>query len=252
MAMRRPRRRTAFSRAKRRGTIVKRQRQYRAAVTRNRVGSELKFVDCGFNGITIGAAVALTGAGCELYPNSGISGCISAPAQGDGDQERDGKNYILKSADFSGVVDHFTLSDQPDVYDNGGYFFAMVLDKQTNGLAFNSEDVFLNPINTVGLGCFPYPLRNLTNSKRFKILDSKFVDQKGMFSGSDGTGTLSFGPMTRVPVSLHWKGSIKVSSLLGTASVAAVSDNSISILAYAMNTNFTPTFFGKSRVRFIG
>lgn len=212
------------------------------------LGLELKFLDCAWNAVTIATSTA--GADGEMPPSSGCTNAISVPGQGDGEQQRDGRKYVIKSAWVSGQVNLGTLVDQADVSVGRGYFFALVLDTQTNAAVVVSENVYLNPSTDV-VAMLPQPLRNLANSKRFRILATQTVLSRDTTVGTDGTNTQSVASVPSM-VNLSWKGSIEVNCVGTTADVASVSDNSLSILAYAGSTNFTPVFTGKSRVRFMG
>lgn len=219
------------------------------------LGIERSFLDTAWNGVVISAGAASTGADCELQPSSGCTNSIAVPAQGNGASERAGNRYIVKSIHFSGIIQTTHIADHSDVVDHGGYFFALVQDTQTNASVINSEDVFINPSTIAGSPCLPYPLRNLGNAKRFKILDTCYRAPSGMYAFSDGVSTGSVSPMNMPPVKLSWTGSVPVNckTVSGTAAnVTSVTDNSFHILAYAQTTAFTPIFAGKCRVRFVG
>lgn len=129
-----------------------------------------------------------------------------------------------------------------------------MLDTQTNGgtaTGINSEDVYINPSSGAG-AMMPQPLRNLANSKRFRILASTYVPPGGAYAGTDGTNTNSINAQTRPKVSLSWRGNLVADSLGTTANVTSAADYSIHVVACAGETGFTPTFEGKSRVRFVG
>lgn len=213
------------------------------------LGLELKFLDCAWNGVALGAST--DGSGGELQPSSGSTNCISCPAQGDGESNRDGRKYVIKSCFVSGNIDTTGLQDQANATDAAGFWFALVLDTQTNGATINSEDVYVNP-STSAIAMLPQPLRNLQNSKRFKILDSCFRNYKDIYAFNDGgaTGAIIGGQLPTVKLS--WKGTIQVETTGTAADVASVSDNSLHVVAYAGSTGFTPVFIGKSRVRFMG
>jgi len=88
------------------------------------IGIELKFLDCAWNGVTVSSST--DGASGELQPSSGCTGAISVPAQGNAEQSRDGRRYTIKSIWVSGVVATTAISDEDDVSDLYGYFFALV------------------------------------------------------------------------------------------------------------------------------
>lgn len=224
-----------------------RTRNYR---TGGYLGIEYKFLDCAWNGAN-NINASGDGANGEQQPTSGCTGCFSCPAQGDGESQRDGRKYCIKSAWVSGAIDYSTVAGAGDVIPNSGIYAAIVLDTQANGATIDSEDIFINP-STQGEGMVPSPLRNLQNSKRFRILASQYIGPRDVTVGTDGTATLSMNPGAQPIVNLSWKGNIMVECTGTTADVASVSDNALHLVMYAADTTFTPKFKGKSRVRFVG
>lgn len=227
------------------------RRSLRMAVrTPLRWGStELKYLDCAFNAVTIPAGTS-DASGLEMAPSSGCSGAISVPAQGDGESNRDGRKYTIKSVWASGVIDYVAMSDQADALDNTGTYLCLVLDTQCNGVTVISENVFTNPA-TAGRSLLPQPLRNLAYSKRYRILASTYVEPGGMYAMTDGTSTASLNGQQNPVVSLSWKGNIVCDSSGTTANVVSASDNAIHMLAFH-GGGLSRTFNGKTRVRFIG
>lgn len=239
-------RQRALIRAGRRALPVSRYRNFR---TGGFLGQELKFLDCAWNGVAV--ASSTDGSGGEMQPSTGCTQCISVPVQGDGEQERDGRTYIIKSVWVSGQVDYSTLAGQATFGEIGDMFFALVLDTQANGATVTSQNVFLNP-STNAIAMLPQPLRNLQYSKRFRILATRVVKAPMLQVGQDAATTMVVAPAKRPNVSLGWKGNIKVDTSGTTASVANATDNAIHLIAYAANTSHTPIFVGKSRMRFVG
>lgn len=213
------------------------------------LGVENKFLDCAWNGVAL--ATSTDGSGGELQPSSGCTNCISAPAQGDGESNRDGRKYVINSAFVSGIVDTTPLADQADVVDFGGYFFALVLDTQANVATAASENIYINP-STSPNAMMPQPLRNLEYSSRFRILDSCFVSPTGAYAGTDGANTNSVSTQTQVPMKLSWRGKIIVQCTGTTADVASVTDNALHLIGYCVTTGNAPKLYGKSRIRFQG
>lgn len=214
------------------------------------MGIELKFQDVAWNSVAISQST--DGAGGELQPSTpGSIACICAPVQGNGEQERDGRKYTIKSIYFSGAVTTTPIEAATDVSDVAGYFFAMVLDTQCNGATIVSEQVYLNP-GTSTAAILPYPLRNLENSKRFRILDSVYIPPGSAYSSTDGTNTTSISNQVVPTVKLSWKGNIEVNNVGTTAAVASIADNAVHIVAFAGATGLTPLFQGKCRTRFYG
>jgi len=212
-------------------------------------GLEKKFLDCAWNGVAIN--VSTDGSGGELQPSTGCTSCISCPAQGVGESQRDGRKFTMTSLYFSGIVDTTAAVDQADAVDFAGYFFALVWDSQVNGAATDSENVYVNPSDSGG-AMLPQPLRNLQFTKRYKVLASSYVEPGGAYSSTDGTNTSSLVNQTRPCVTLSWRGQIVVETTGTTANVSAVADNALHILAFTANTVLTPLFTGKSRLRFVG
>lgn len=214
-------------------------------------GDELKFLDCAWNGVALAAST--DGSGGELQPSSGSTNNLSTPAVGDTESARDGRTFTLWSAWVSGLVDWTALSDQADGQEAPSMFFGLVLDTQANGATINSEDVFENP-STNAYGMLPQPVRNLANTKRFKVLAAQFIEPADLVAFTDGTNTGSVVPCrsAKVNLSYRFKKGLKVRCTGTTADIASVADNAIHLVAFASSTAYTPTFVGKSRVRFTG
>lgn len=241
----------------RRKAIIRRMPAIVAPVYRRRrniryggfLGLELKFLDCAWNNVTLNASS--DGSGGELQPSSGCTNAISVPAQGDGESERDGRKYTIKSIWLSGVVKTSPNSDANDAQEMPGYFLALVLDTQANGATLSTEDVYLNPSSQTE-AMLPQPLRNLQNSKRFRILATKYIRPGGTYAQSDGSNTASQSNQTLPIVTMNWRGNIICDSIGTTANVASASDNAVHLVGFTGNTTLTPSFSGKSRVRFMG
>ncbi len=212
------------------------------------LGIELKFLDCAWNSVAINTST--DGSGGEIQPSSGCTNALSIPAQGDGESNRDGRKYTIKGVWVSGLIDTSPLGDQGDAGEGIGTWFALVLDTQANGATVVSENVFLNP-STSAISMMPQPLRNLQNSKRFKILARQYVPPGGTYASQDGANTASLNAQNSEFVNLSWKGDILCDSTGTTADVASASDNAIHLVGYS-GGGFTKNFFGKSRVRFVG
>lgn len=216
------------------------------------LGLELKFLDCAWNTVTINTST--DGSSGEVQPSSGCTGCISVPAQGDTESSRDGRKYTIKSVYLTGVINSTALTDQADAADDFGVFAALVLDTQANGATLVSENVYINP-GTSSFCILPQPLRNLQNSKRYRILASKYIRPGGLFGFNDNAGTAAFtgtvSAMVAPTVTLSWKGNIVCDSTGTTANVSSASDNAIHLLMFS-GGGHTKQFIGKSRVRFLG
>lgn len=239
----------------RRVRTFRRRRGYRYHPRRRMLGvasrppRELKYLDCAWNAVSV-PGVSADATGLEFQPTTGCTDCISKPAQGVGALQHNGNSYWIKSLFFSGVVIHAarnTLSN-PDVFPQ--VFFALVLDREPQGVTINSEDVYTNPATT-GHGMIP-PLRNLNNIERFIVLASGYAKPRygiaGVFNDAATTGTERF---SHQHITLSWRGSILAHTNGSTASIVGVRSNALHIIAMADYTA-QPTFTGKSRMRFIG
>ncbi len=233
------------------GSISRGRRRIAAAAnprTGGFSGIEVKFLDCAWNQVNVGSDNGW--ASCELAPSTGCTACISCPSQGDGESQRDGRRFVIKSVYVTGCIDNAASSDQADMLQTPGVFLALVLDMQANKTTIASEDVYVN--NSTGTIAGAHPLRNLQNVSRFKILDSTYKVGVPVVAGTDGASTNSMMPSYRQPVKLSWSGDIAVNTTGTTADVASVADNAIHVVACAEDTTYTPQFVGQSRVRFVG
>lgn len=211
------------------------------------LGIERKFFDAYGSDISVPAPTDCSGG--EMQPEGGCTNCISAPAQGDGEQNRDGRKITMKSIFINVTVRPIVASDQADMKTAPLIFVALVLDTQANGATVVSEQVFTNPNDTAEVNTFP--LRNLQYSARYKVMDHKTVSlgPATAFNDAAATGSVIGQAQTLV---LAWRGNIPVTFTSTTADVANVTDNAFHIIAFATNTNFAPVLSFNSRLRFVG
>jgi len=224
-----------------------------AAMSNARIGGllgiELKFVDYSLTDQAVAAPTDATGG--EVDPATALS--ISAIGQGDGANQRDGRQVRLKNAYVTGQIRY------PNVNASGAYqgplqvkvFVALVHDKQTNANQLNSEDVFSNPSADADLAASP--LRVIAQSKRFTVLDTaEIVMPMRTFIG-DFTANETRIAGAVAPFKLSWKGDI-VANYTGTgATVASQVDNSFHLIAYSnVDAIVQPYIDYNSRVRFVG
>jgi len=253
---------TAFTRRvrqKAREIAARRQASNRAAniaAARNRrlrdsnvrlggfLGIENKFYDTSFTG-AIASTTGWTAA--EIDPASVL--CISAPAQGDGESNRDGKKINITSAYVGGVVSLSAQTNASTADTSPVVFIALVLDMQTNGAQLNSEDVYINPLaNAITAST---PLRNLQYSKRFKVLKTKTLQFPPLPLSYDGTNMEQSGVDKSFKMNIS-KLNLPVTFTATTAGVANVVDNSLHLVAIASGTGTIPTIYYNARVRFVG
>ena len=131
-----------------RSASVRRTARRRSVSTHGFLGIERKFYDTSLPIDDAGAPQptqlkAPTGAAGGEYDPSTTS-MISTPAQGDSEQNRDGKRINILSLEIEGVITTQAKEGQAAPPGDSSVFIAIVLDKQTNGAQMNSEDCFLN------------------------------------------------------------------------------------------------------------
>jgi len=217
------------------------------------IKQEPKFLDMCFEPAALPSTKDFTSAECD--PSNGCTQCLSCPAVGDNEQNRDGKKIIITQVEIKGVVLRAAESAQvtPDNATHG--WIALVLDTQTNNTQLNSEDVFKSINNVlVGAGSDLYsarPFRNLLFGGRFRILKMKswVFNNYSISMNTAGTGCQS-GYVKNF--TLFKKMRLPVNMNAGTtASVANVLDNSLHVIAWGSTaTNHTLAY--SARIRFIG
>lgn len=211
------------------------------------LGIETKYFDVYASAVAIPAPTDCSGG--EMQPEGGCTGCLSAPAQGDSSQNRDGRAIQFKSIFVSGRVQGSAIATQASVRSGVYVFVALVLDTQANGATVVSEQVFTNPNDTADVNC--WPLRNIEYSPRYRVLDHKTL-RMDIVAAQDAAGTSSQASQPRNFI-LKWKGDLPIRFTSGiTADVANVENNALHVIAFATSTTFTPTISYNSRMRFCG
>lgn len=202
------------------------------------LGAELKFVEQAGTNVSVPFAIA----GSEL--DDATNKCLNPVAQGVGQSQRDGRQYIMKSIQVKGSVSCALRADSADAAIGGVTRVVLVMDKQTNGVQFNAEDVLdetiVNPIDA---------WRKLEFSKRFDILAEKTMTMHYTNSATDGSNTGSYAGVTK-HFSFFKKLNVKVNCTTTGATIAAISDNSLHLFAFGFvaSTNIS----WSSRLRFVG
>lgn len=200
---------------------------------------ERKFVDYEYN-----AVVVNTVAGSEADPST--PGCISAVAQGDGESQRDGRKYLIKSINIKGYVQWPSYTASASVYGDSFVRFLVVLDTQTNGAQLNAEDVLADPTST-DLDAVAF--RNLQYTSRFKVLKDMIILGKRETLVHNGTNYDSSNMV--VPFECYITKDIPVTTSATGATVSTITDNSIHVIAiYSQGAQ--PTMRYMSRVRYEG
>lgn len=210
---------------------------------------ELKFRDSALTEVGFSGAAALTGG--EFDPNYFDGGatnmlCLNGIAQGDGEEQRDGRRVVLKSIFVTGYVTQGPLVNQTVGADVGRVILALVHDKQTNGAQLNSEDVFKNPSGSTAH--VAHLVRNLQYSQRFDVLWKKTYVMPPLPTSYDGTN-MEMGE-TGIKFKV-WRTLDLPVQFTGTGStVASIADNSLHLIAFGSGAGLSLGY--NARVRFIG
>jgi len=173
--------------------------------------------------------------------------CISAPGQGDGESNRDGRQITVDSCYVTGAVNWKPASDQADLPAGAVVAVWLVMDMQTNGAQLNSEDVFENPGADTDLA--PFVFRDMQYINRFKVLDKALIEFPPIPGGTDAANTNSTAGCQRA-FKLSYQKPFIVNFIGTSAGVANVADTSIHVLAAATETGTEIVY--NSRMRFRG
>ncbi len=206
------------------------------------IGLEKKFVDA------TRAAAAMSATWAVLAPSAGIVSCLTAPAIGTSEEQRDGRTFTIHSIHVKGFVTTPTAESQTAPMNDIEYRIILVWDTQTNGTPIVATDVMDNGA-TLQVNAF----RNLANSKRFIVLwDSGPMSMSRKNQMNEGAVNLFAAPQRRIPFAINksFKKGIKVRTTGTGADVADISDNSFSLIGVTGNTALTCSF--ESRCRFTG
>lgn len=220
------------------------RRRYRSAAMRNArtggyLGIERKFLDA----TKTASAIVADASGAEQDPAT--LNCLNGIDQGDGESQRDGRKYVIKDCLVRGVVELSPVTDQADAETARVVRLLLIHDTQTNGAQFNGEDVLVDN-NAISV----WSPRNLQYSSRFKVLRDEMVTLDWTNSHTDGTNTGTIGGQAK-PFSWYFKNlNIPVTCSGTGATVSAITDNSLHIMALADATGATLTYH--SRIRFVG
>lgn len=201
------------------------------------LGIENKFIDYSFSGDVVG-----TNDSAEVDPATANS--LSAMAIGDGESNRDGRKAVLTSIHVKGSMEYKAETNETVMPSARVAFIALLMDTQTNGAQFNSEDVYLPATNV------EFAWRNLQFTKRFKVIRTQQFVFDAPNAAFEGVSTFATGGMMQT---FQWDVPLQTAVQMGgsTAVVANIIDNSIHMLAFASNGNVFSLKY-ESRCRFIG
>lgn len=207
---------------------------------------EVKFLDSELT------TAALTTAWATYNPTgTGCTDSLSVPAQGDGESERDGRVYYIKSVHVKGFIK--MVAAESDTGPTGPIYARVVLywDTQTNA----AEAVATSIMDAGGTEDF-LAFRNLQQSKRFIVLKDKTIRVDPQIVNEGSANLFANGPQ-QIPFAFNktFKKHIKVRCVGTAANVSSVSDNNLgiaSILSVQTEVGNLPSINYQARIRFLG
>jgi len=190
--------------------------------------------------------------GCQLDPTAiPIANvfCLNAPTQGNGPTNRVGLRYNIVELHVSGNV-QWPAEQNQNVSDNACMvYFALVLDKQTNGAQAATELIYQSPAATAAVAATG-PLRNLQYSKRFKVLKTwQCVLTPTVLSYDGAANSMDQGGNAYAfDYFKQFKKPLVVETIANTGTVADVMNYSFHLIGVSSNTSIVMSY--NSRVRF--
>lgn len=209
------------------------------------LGTEIKFYDTSLTSQAISSTSGSSGG--ELNPSATI--VFNSVTQGDGESQRDGRQIVMKNLSIKGTVSVVKSVDETALQQPCLIFLALVLDTQTNGAAFNSEDVYKNKAGSV-FTCTSM-FRNLENSRRFTVLKTKILSFQHQPAVHDGTN-IEFGGMIKRFEMFVNLGAMRVNYNGTTETVANITDNSLQLMGFCTSADMAPLLHYNARLRFVG
>lgn len=204
------------------------------------LGIENKFVDYEVTATAISATVA----GSERDPTPG---CLSAVAQGDGENQRDGRRYKMNSIHVRGEV-LLPADASSGLNAQQSVRLALVIDTQSNAAQMAAETCFAE---TTTAGQSYQAFRNLQYSGRYVVLCDEFIELKPLAAAGNGTtnDTAACKQVFRLNFKIPEKYAV-VDTTGTTANINVITDNSIHLLCWGTTNGITISY--ESRLRFVG
>ncbi len=208
-------------------------------------GSEKKFLD------TELTATALTAAWLPFNPTgTGCTDSLSVPSEGNGESQRDGRNYVIDSVMVRGVLSTVAAEAAANTQTDFRARVVLYWDLQTNSAEATAPLIF-DAGGTSDILAF----RNLQNSRRFIVLyDQTFLFNMGEAQMAQGGIDLFASPVMERPFEIYKKFNkgIKVQCDSTTANVTSCTDSNFGIAAITSSTSAQVTIQYQARVRFRG
>ncbi len=208
------------------------------------LGMELKFYDTSLSSHALTSPSDATGGECN--PSATVN--FTTIAQGDGEENRDGRKVTVKSVFINGTIKVPLQTNQTATEGAAVVFLALVHDTQTNGAQLDSESVYTNKVAASSGAASP--MRNLKFSSRFRVLATRRFALEQPQVVYDGTNIEQGG--YEKPFVLSWRGNMNIIYKATTSDVANITDNSIQLICFCSNTATGPLLNYNARTRFVG
>lgn len=189
--------------------------------------------------------------GSELDPvtTSGSADTLFAPTIGTSVYNRIGRKVALYKIAMRGVISTTVLQDQVDIVSSPAVRVIIYVDKQTNGIQSQGEDVMAlwlpsgNGAATIESAFSAF--QNVANFGRFNVLKDIIYRPRIVTSGTDGANTTSQN-VSQIPfkIVIKFKKPLTIKfneTSSATGSVADIVDNSLHIIATKSGTAFAST-----------
>lgn len=213
------------------------------------LGIEKKFLDGGLPPTALVNAGSGSTAGCEFDPATML--CLSAPGQGDGQSQREGREISADRIDVNGLIIVPAAVNQAAQVAPPEVRVYLIEDSQSNGAQLNSEDVFVSPFASTANGVLVF--RNLEYAKRFRVKASAHICCEPGMPTYDGTNIEISGRTYEWKMSTDLKGKRITFNTTGTtATIASVTDVSYHVVAFTSTVANAPTIAYNARFRFRG
>ncbi len=209
------------------------------------MGIELKFYDTSLSASALTAPGDATGG--EHDPSATV--LLNTVVQGTGEEQRDGKQIVMKSVGIRGHINVPVQANQTATDVAPVVLVALVLDTQTNGATIASENVFKNKSASGSQATNVF--RNLQFSKRFRVLKRVLLTLEQPTIVWDGTNLEQGGYNTPFEIFANLKDQL-VNYSSTTETVANITDNSLHVIAYCNSNSSAPTISYNARLRFVG
>lgn len=168
----------------------------------------------------------------EFEPSAGCTGCLSAPASGSDNDQRIGRRINVVAFDITGVVYNDGKNSSANLQLPVVYL-ALVRDKETNGVALASENVYSN---LTGLAAAAItPVVNRANIPRYEVIKEEWMNLEKV-PWSVGNAASANHPPTYHPFkwTIRFCEPVPVHFNSGTtANATAVVDNSWHLIGYS-------------------